>query len=599
MAEDSIDQNQSEQVDIESMRVSILMIVKNKSQFGSVINFLQRRNWECKVVSQMNEAILSLSRDQPDFVFISFNHPNPKLQKLPTVLAATFNTICVGFCETPDLRTESRLTAAIIPYKLVGAASGPSIHRRVKQILGEFYGQGESRERSIESDVNLGHGQSDAITISGGKRTSEVNYVKGGSNAYVPTSNANTQTRSQLAYKPNHNQTSLKTNQNDIFAKLQQALAGGDGDSLDEDQHESLIEEYEEHEKQQEYNNDQDEIVKRDSNDPLDLNQESAKDKSTSSIIINKGTGVEQIQPEVADAEGYKRSLEIQKGENKKTKSDMQISEGEYKKSPMIFEESEKLSQQNKISSEEEDFHRRKKKPVEVSRLSESNSYLKDAVKKAIDELGPSDKPENLDLRNLSKLGVIPIKMGDLSGYLMIASTVEEDFDDAHLSLFKNSFIKTCVEQGKSITIHSEMLIDTIPIDLIKWTEEMGEYTFIREFGLGHMIVSLIVTDYNVPELEEDKQHHKLKVPIDLIVPGTELQFNAYIYMDKNKKFLTIGKDGRSLSEKQLKNLNLNKKNLFIKKEDINLFKKYFATNVINDLIDFYLKNENENEKVG
>ena len=104
MAEDKKANAQQEgPIDIETIKVSVLLIVKNRSQFGSIIGFLRRREWKCTVVTQMNEAISCLSKEQPDFVFISFNHPNPKLQRLPTILSSTFNTTCVGFCEAPDV----------------------------------------------------------------------------------------------------------------------------------------------------------------------------------------------------------------------------------------------------------------------------------------------------------------------------------------------------------------------------------------------------------------------------------------------------------------------------------------------------------------
>ena len=120
--------------------------------------------------------------------------------------------------------------------------------------------------------------------------------------------------------------------------------------------------------------------------------------------------------------------------------------------------------------------------------------------------LEPSKKFENLDIKKLSTLGVIPLHGEGLNGYLMVASTVEENYDIDHLSEFKKLFTIACKELGKHISLHSEMIIETVPIDVADWTEEMGgDYTLIREFGKGYMVVSFMRTEYQVPELVEDK----------------------------------------------------------------------------------------------
>ncbi|MCB0356192.1 MAG: hypothetical protein KDD40_04255 [Bdellovibrionales bacterium] len=176
----------------------------------------------------------------------------------------------------------------------------------------------------------------------------------------------------------------------------------------------------------------------------------------------------------------------------------------------------------------------------------------------------------------------------------MIATTVKENYSLEKLTEFRRAFLAACTELGKNMSVHSEMLIETIPVDVADWAEQMGEYTLIKEHGRGHIIVSFMATKYEVPKLEEDKEKGKLVVPVKSIVADQELKFNAYIYMDKNKKYLTYGKDGRSLSSKQLDKLLSAQKNLYIRKQDAELFKRYFASNVVNDLIDFYLKNETD-----
>ncbi|MCB0356312.1 MAG: hypothetical protein KDD40_04855, partial [Bdellovibrionales bacterium] len=239
LSEDKNESQQNEVVDIESMKVTILMIVKNKSQFGSVVGFLNRRDWNCIVTSQMNEAIASISKDQPDFVFISFNHPNQKFQKLPSILAAGFNTTCVGFCEAPDLITESRLTASKIQYKLVGAASGPSIYRRVKQILAEIHGIDDGQESTKVSGLNTGANTSGSDGANTTRSSSTMNFQ----NDTQHVAGKSGDNKSKLAYIPDYKGQKPQSDKMDILKQLQSALSedseesdtnfiGGDKDSV-------------------------------------------------------------------------------------------------------------------------------------------------------------------------------------------------------------------------------------------------------------------------------------------------------------------------------------------------------------------------------
>ncbi|MCB9027158.1 MAG: hypothetical protein H6625_12620 [Bdellovibrionaceae bacterium] len=588
MADETLQKN--EPVDIESIKVSILLIVKNKSQFGSIIQFLNRREWQCTVVTTMNEAITSLSRDQPDFVFISFNHPNPKMMRLPGVLSQAFNAECVGFCETPDLKTESRLTASRIKYKLVGAASGPSIHRRVKQILSEIYGVADSENKDRVSSLYDDQNQNSITTVKGADKKSNTIQIKTEPHEMGPSS------RKGLAYIPNSQKKKSK-DQSELMKRLQSALSenednesqDAEADNAEENMASTLNKNKnkEDNIQQEKTANSEGTGLHKGESENTELNLQKGQRDTGGSLILEGQDSKRNSKIMDGDSQKTKnyhnRPEELDLNNNKTFDTDELTKNGVKNENQYNQENKEKISTVNK--SKENIIS-------EKNILPEEQSFLQKAIIKATDQLESSEKFENLDLKRTKVLGALPISGEGLNGYILVCSTVLENVSLKQLTKFKEFLDIEFKKLGKKINLYSELLINTIEVDAIDWTEQRAEYNLEKEFGKGYLIISFMKTEYKVPKLELDKEKNKLVIPHESIVASSELNFNAYIYLDKNKKFITYGKKGRSLSKKQIENLISNKKTLYINQQAEKEFKQYFSTGVVNDLIESYLKKD-------
>src|SRR5690606_7611190 len=122
-------------------------------QFHSVASFLMRRGWPTEVSSSLNKVIQTLSTAPADFVLVSVNHSSPKINMLPNLLAQTFNTSCIAFAEKTDNKSIGALNSIRTQHKMMGPVSGPSIHRKIKAILSEKYGETPATP-SAESSAN-------------------------------------------------------------------------------------------------------------------------------------------------------------------------------------------------------------------------------------------------------------------------------------------------------------------------------------------------------------------------------------------------------------------------------------------------------------
>lgn len=643
----------SEIVDIDSVKVSVLLIVKNKSQFGSIIQFLSRRDWKCTVVSQLNETIACISREQPEFVFISYNHQNPKILKLPDILSQVFNAVYVGFCEIPDLRTESRLTASKIKYKLVGAASGPSIHRRIKQILSEIHGIKDAENKEKISDSNTSQNRMETLTIKSGERKNDLIQIAGsadgpkGPKTYMPTQNPR---------KPN--------NQEELLRSLKMALEDKKNESDEEDKAFSSEEQCNEskspigeHEigtksvsqKAVALDYNKDSKLKENS---LDVEKGSAFASNT--LDINKGSSSSENSLDVGKGSGMGASaMEINKGEQNPTRS-LDINRGtprtpnslpkaneEKQKSTPIMQKGPALLTQNLHSQEVEGSEPKKKFPKETSKdpdpivnegsildlddlrheaeqpsgqigkmnattasdlkkanafinqtskLSQEQSFLEMMLCNVINQLKPINKFENQDLKKIKSLGCITIEGEGLNGALAICSSVRENATIDKLNLFQQYFDKEVLELGKEISTRREIIYQDPPIDALDWMEQIGKLILVKEFGSGYLLTSYIGFEQKPPQLEYDNKKQKLLLPIALIQAGRELTFNSYIYLDKNEKYITYCKKGRTLSQRQIENLVNNNIKLYLEKTDINDFMFYLKINELKNQLDHYIQ---------
>ncbi len=584
-----IDISTDKPVDIDSIQVSVLLIVKSQSQFGAISQYLERRNWRVKVVSDMGEAITQLAKFQPDFVFISFNHPNPKLLKLPAVLAQTFNTHCVGFCETPDLRTESKLTSSKIKYKLVGAASGPSIQRRVKQILAEQYGVADQGDPTSLSKNNFGEVNESSVRVSGG---------------------APLTSKEGLAYIPKAQEKQNKISGVNLLKQLQKAME----ENSEEDE--------------AQVGNSENSIVQATSqfekpNNPEYISPNDVNNSKKVDVQISKEND-SKTHPEYMDESGKSKRPEsiIQEGvkssnffvmEESEERSKQKITEGD-KMDKELFAEIEQINPGETQLNKQEILPKLSKEPVESQKLEndqrlnqknmeldveknsleEEKDFLYEALKNSMSKMSPSERQEDLDFKKIKKFGVIPVFDKELNGFIILASTVSKNFDLISLNHFRKSTLGQISSLGKHLQLGEPIEVSTEAVDIVDWTEMMAEIVLAGSLGRGYSLVAFMKAEFELPKLITDNEKNKLIIPFDLIVPGISLRFSTSIFMDKNNKFINYSRPGRKLTIKQISNLLQNKKELYLDIPDQNKFNEYCIEIKLNSMVEFFHKREAE-----
>lgn len=147
-------------VDIDRIDLRLLFVCSNKQAIGSVGSFLKRRGWETAIVTKINDAFKLIATFKPDFVLLSVNFKSPKINQLPLVLKNTFKVNVVTFSETSDTKTLQLFQKIPADYKVQGSISGPSLQRRMRQILQEIYKVGGDSRKPATANENNDSGES-------------------------------------------------------------------------------------------------------------------------------------------------------------------------------------------------------------------------------------------------------------------------------------------------------------------------------------------------------------------------------------------------------------------------------------------------------
>lgn len=182
-------EDSSGSIDIESMRVRLLVICRDMYRFEASANYLIRRGWETKLTNNVKEAFKIIGTSKPDFILISVNMPVPKADQLPTLLEQTFNIPTVIFSEDGDTKSLLLMKEITASYRMPGVISGPSVHRRIKNILQEIHSGTPGSQKGMHGGETIeNQGEREVLAVrSAGDSNPSKNYIFEGEAKRSPT----------------------------------------------------------------------------------------------------------------------------------------------------------------------------------------------------------------------------------------------------------------------------------------------------------------------------------------------------------------------------------------------------------------------------
>jgi hypothetical protein len=112
-----------------------LFILKAKAKnLKNAEQFLKNRDFEVISTTDMKVAINTILSGQASVIMLSTDHANPKVMKLPQIIRQSFNTGIIIFAEGVSQKGTAALRESRHPYVLYPPVSGPAVERMILKI---------------------------------------------------------------------------------------------------------------------------------------------------------------------------------------------------------------------------------------------------------------------------------------------------------------------------------------------------------------------------------------------------------------------------------------------------------------------------------
>jgi hypothetical protein len=586
----------AQEVDLDSIEVDILIICKNQNALSMAASFLTRRGWPTTVITNMGKAVEFVAEKKPDFVLVSYSHSNPAVAKLPELITQTFNLTCIGFVETFDTGSQTRLNNLKLRYKIQGQASGPTIHRTIRKILGERFNVDNGVDGKDELDrASKEAQQSDRQTVAGNSKAE----AKNGSSVIVQKSNKGPGGAGPAA----------------IMVKGGSAVAskGRSAADIAESKESEAGDDYDIESSMQRYASDPD----SESESGGSFTQQGAAGSTGGSATTSGPSGSKGGKGKVkssaaledeSSSEGEVVSTgkyTMQKSARRSLKELNRAQQGEAGTSettepavgydgspggPAIVTSGSLVDQlKAKLFGEEgsgAEGSAVETGPEESVASSGPASLLEKAVEQALAKVCKrSDGEEIRPLDRITSVGVIPVDSPGRSGYLVVGVEAEISRQQEFLSAVEGAIRESFESIQVPGKLESAFWLDLPEVNLIEWASICAEFELVMPHSGSEIAVAFFAIEGAMPRPEKT-ENGMYSISLDQIEINEPVPFKAYLHMKKNQKFFLYLRNGRRLQAAQKDRLKQRAvKEIYMKSVDIENLRSFLAANFLRSSI--------------
>jgi hypothetical protein len=573
---------------------SVLIIKSQEKSLLSVENFLRNREWNIFSTTSLKDALVYLVSKQPMFVFVSIDHPNKKVQNLPRVLAQAFPVCAVMFAENATPGAYSILNASNLEYKLFPPVTGPAVERLVNK-YGKDQTQKATQANAISQWTN-GESGNDSISIKGGEQGGSIN-VKGGEQAAgYNSSSAQALLAAMLSGDPNAlaeaqraaELSNAMANQGNTSNGGHGFIAGNNSETSDAALAAALG---------QVTNKDQGNGAGFGSGlSALEKGAGMGSKLGSAGEGIGAGTAIDPTSQDPSKAASLKSNQSTSSNEDDTAPSQPSYSMEEFDKSALDDLSTPRPSNEAGGWAPMETPNKVKRSPTEEladtlkGKLEVENLIAKGA-QKSLDESvirfsSPHQKQVNLqDSSNVSCLIIVSPRF---SGYLVTAMGKNKKIDEKFIEKIRQrlfNFLKQSGENVKEDERSMDMKIKEVNFQ--EWAAESAEFLKKSVHNGNEVAMAFFPKPDVKTEFKESAAAEMLAVDLKEIKTDVPLEFNVYLYLPRNGKYVLYTPEGGIMYKGQKEKLEREGvKELHILKEDAERVDSHRAKSYLESTID-------------
>lgn len=522
----------------------MLILKSTPNGLATVEFFLRNRGWNLHCTSDLKEALSHLIKNKPYYVLISVDHASPSVLTLPQLLGPGYPGVVVPFAETHTTKSFNALNHSIGDYKVSPPVTGPAIERCVNKYLKDLQVNPEAAARaragnqkenglySIKGDGSGSEVDSALVAIAGSDGVFvDKGQLTGGSHADKGNASQG-KTHADKGQGPdarNHADKGAGAGAPNQTRQGQAALGKNHADRAGAGQNgESGF----------------DPASGRGgtSSDEKDAGNRSNRNLATSASASSAPSDARATRAAGEDASPSRD------GRNPNA-----------------------------------DKTRGRWEPTD-----KSDTVMARGTQKSLDESSDrGDGRVEQKIQNHTNAACIVIESVRFAGYLVAVMGKDRRIDDEFVLSVKEKLFKFLVEHGETISHDEAMSLKIKQVDFEPWAIEYAEFLRKSVHKGDEVAMAFFPRAQAKTVLEEAKHENMMKIGIEDLHGDRQVEFDLFMYLPTNNKYLLYTPKGGVFYDRQLDRL---KKQGFthmhIHKDAAPEVPKYRAENYLNDLVD-------------
>lgn len=575
----------------------VLILKATASSMKAAEIFLKNREWRFASTHNLKEAITFIIKHQPKYLFIAADHPNKKARRMPKLIAQAFPITVIAYTESTSNQAAASIQSMGLEYNLFPPVSGPAIVRLVAKI-----------EKDLERKA-----KEDKLRLEMLQQQAE-NPTSKESNSGIVTNDGDTTIIRDDYKAPDAVDESATSNAlAQAKAALQQML---------QSDAEEPVSTFEAPETESGTFQNQDPAQQKKGMAYMPTASEQSSDKK-SGMLIAKGGGQKpgsgfQYNPTtqndpfgssdnwgsdgpqgVGGGSGFDprtreknplRPTNPAPGEpgHDPFASDWATEKPNVNekamKSPSVKKNNSEVDN-NVVGNDQEEQY----KKVEILNSAFDSIVLKGAVDSFEGVLNHKVTGGGIQkIDDLNQVVCLVVDSARFSGYLIAAMGKKRVADDTLMGNIKAHLHDYMRKNGVDI---SEK--DTGPLQLKvqqvgfqDWARDQAEFLIRSIHDDNEVAMAFFPTKDVKVNLEESFAEHMMKMTIDEISADMELEFDVFVYLPENQKYVKYNKEGQKMFGEQVNRLkDKGVTHVHMKKDSRDQVRKYKAQNYLNDKI--------------
>lgn len=502
----------------ENIKNSLLIIKAKETSLTSVESFLRNRDWKIHSTTNIKDALVYISQQQPQFVMVCIDHPNQKIRKLPKVLTQAFPVNIIAFTEGTSASSYSLLNASAIEYMIYPPVTGPAVERTVNKF---FKDQQTKQNAQAHARAGGAAGEDGVISIRG----DSLNHST--KDAHSILANMLGEDAPELAIMTGHKASDMGSSAEGIGAgAAKEAQAQGAG---------------------------------------MGANHSANSQGPGAGHMHTAHPGLED-----SDSSDYRSHQSRKK------------SAGHWAPLPQ-----KAPAKKDRLTPEELESH---------PKANKSESIILKGTKAALEtscKITSFEKSQSIE--ESTNVACIVVESARFSGYLITAMGKNKKLDDHFLKKVRERLFKFLKENGEDIKEGDSMDLKIKQVPFEDWALEYAEFMRKSIHDGNEVAMAFFPRPDIKTEYQESHAEEMASIKIDEFQGDTNVEFNVYIRLPRNDKYILYTPRGGMFYNNQKERLrNQGIMQLHIMKAELPDVDKYRAQNFLNEKITDFEEKERQ-----